>query len=85
MALALNITKETKLRKKRSHLPSSSVRTFLRDSVEKVPVFSPSDRSAAYTLSEPEFGTRSLPLRVAVESVPDVYVIIMKESTSKIM
>lgn len=54
-------------------MPPLYARTFLRDSVEKIPEKDHyADRSAAYIVQEPEFGSRSLPLRAAVEKVPDM-------------
>lgn len=59
------------VREKRDHIPPAWVPTFLRDSVEQVPhMLRAADRSSAYTEIN-TFGTKSLPLRAAVETVPD--------------
>lgn len=54
-----------------THYPPSSVKTFLRDSVEHRPL---ELFRKAQIVSPPgqDFGTRSLPLRSAVESLPEV-------------
>jgi hypothetical protein len=54
------------------HYPPEGVPTFQRDSVEWIPSYEkPSQRSAQRSsLTEHVFGTRALPLRAAVESIP---------------
>ncbi|XP_050304967.1 probable chitinase 10 isoform X2 [Anthonomus grandis grandis] len=54
------------------HIPSTNVLSFRRDSVEHVPEVEPSYsiKKGSYMTLE-EFGSKSLPLRAAVESVPD--------------
>jgi hypothetical protein len=54
------------------HFPSGDVPTFQRDSVEWIPSYDkPNQRSSLRSsMTEHVFGTRSLPLRAAVESVP---------------
>jgi hypothetical protein len=54
------------------HYPSEEVPTFQRDSVEWIPSYEkPNQRSSLRSsLREHVFGTRSLPLRAAVESIP---------------
>jgi hypothetical protein len=54
------------------HYPPEGVPTFKRDSVEWIPSYEkPNQRSSHHSsLMEYVFGTRSLPLRTAVESVP---------------
>nr|WNT43924.1 chitinase 2 [Monochamus alternatus] len=68
-----SLTNEKVLRVKRSeHVPPLDAPTFRRDSVEHPPIFDRyTDRSSYYTVLE-EYGSRSLPLRAAVESIPDV-------------
>ncbi|GLV44511.1 Chitinase 10 [Carabus blaptoides fortunei] len=59
------------VREKRDHVPPAWVRTFLRDSVEHVPhLLRAADHSSAYTEIN-TYGTKSLPLRTAVETIPD--------------
>ncbi|KAJ8920078.1 hypothetical protein NQ315_011732 [Exocentrus adspersus] len=74
LALYVSLTEEKAARLKRSqpHYPPLDAPTFRRDSVEYVPYSGHhSDRSSQYTVYE-EFGSRALPLRSAVESIPDV-------------
>jgi hypothetical protein len=54
------------------HFPPDDAPTFQRDSVEWIPSYEkPNQRSSLrYSMTEHVFGTRSLPLRAAVESVP---------------
>ncbi|ENN70443.1 hypothetical protein YQE_12947, partial [Dendroctonus ponderosae] len=60
------------IRAKRSeHVPSLETPTFRRDSVEHIPEEVSSSMKASY-MSLEEFGSKSLPLRTAVESVPDI-------------
>lgn len=63
-------TEQRATRLKRSeHVPPFAVPTFRRDSVEKIPDFEYNfDRSSPYRYRS------SLPLRSAVESIPDAYV-----------
>lgn len=61
-------TEERIVREKRSsHIPPSWVKTFQRGSVESIPI----QEISAYT-SIFDYGTRSLPLRAAIETVPDI-------------
>nr|XP_023029163.1 probable chitinase 10 isoform X2 [Leptinotarsa decemlineata] len=71
LLLCTSLTEEKSTRVKRDrHAPPLNVPTFRRDSVEHVPE-ADRDRSSPYLKYE-EFGTKSLPLRTAVESVPDL-------------
>ncbi|XP_028131818.1 probable chitinase 10 [Diabrotica virgifera virgifera] len=72
LLLCVSLTEEratrTKTRIKRdSHMPPPGVPSFRRDSVEHVP----KDKNLAYSLP-PEYGSVSLPLRAAVESIPNI-------------
>ena len=54
------------------HFPSGDVPTFQRDSVEWIPSYEKQNQKSSLrsAMTEHVFGTRSLPLRAAVESVP---------------
>jgi hypothetical protein len=54
------------------HYPPEDIPTFQRDSVEWIPSYEKSNQRSFHrsSLMEYVFGTRSLPLRAAVESVP---------------
>ncbi|KAG5889208.1 hypothetical protein JTB14_033286 [Gonioctena quinquepunctata] len=72
LLISISLTEEKSTRIKRdSHTPPLYVPTFRRDSVEHIPETNEDYRKSPYLKYE-EFGTRSLPLRTAVESVPDL-------------
>lgn len=73
LCISLTEEKATNARLKRDiHIPSLDVPTFRRDSVEAVPQNDHyADRSSPLVKLE-EFGSRSLPLRSSIESIPDL-------------
>lgn len=73
----ISSTEEKVVRVKRSqHVPPLDAPTFRRDSVEHAPVFDQYVDRSYYTVYE-EFGSKSLPLRAAVESIPNMWVILI--------
>ncbi|CAG9760168.1 unnamed protein product [Ceutorhynchus assimilis] len=58
--------------RKNDHTPSLQAPTFRRDSVEQVPDVNAFSNFKASNMGLEEFGSKSLPLRAAVESVPDI-------------
>lgn len=57
--------------KRDDHVPPPNVPTFRRDSVEHVPDIDITSNMKASYMALEEYGSKSLPLRTAVESVPD--------------
>lgn len=55
------------------HVPPVYAKTFLRDSVEQRPneLYRKSERLESLSSTIEEYGTKSLPLRSAVEHVPE--------------
>lgn len=74
VVISISLTEERSTRsrprfRREGHIPPPGVPTFLRDSVEHIPK---GEKNLPLKTQSPPYGSTRLPLRVAVESVPNV-------------